>query len=800
MIAWAASSLLMKIQFYPSVLFWNRVMVASITMVPYFAYIFVSIFTNQIKKSSILAWSLIILVIQIMNIMGIMVTSAEMVPVIINGVETYELIYALGPWSYVGFGSVFVLLAVSLNKMRKAFKRGETHSNKLRPVMLGLFILYVGMILNTIPEVGKYPIDFAFGVITSGLLMYAIYKSRVIELKIVVTRTLLFTLSITLLFTIVALTVNRILGIFTNIETGMSNEIFVLITALITIILFQPLFSMIYQRIDKYFYKKQNYQQSLIRSFSLTVSNNLDLESITDELLKVAHEVTKNNRIYVFFKNSSSNEYNYYASFKKLDKLTMSFRFSHPFVRWFKNNDEFIPEEYVDNHPFFKTMWDKEQQDLLLMRFEAAIPLKYNNDLIGVVIMGHNDHTTVMSDDDINILSTLCATASIAMNNARLFKKFKNEAIKDSLTGLFNHRYFIDHIEKSCENLKRESVALIMFNIDMFAMFNDIYGHHAGDIALKKVANAINFVCGSQGISCRYGGDVFAIILPNMDSNRTYEIAEKIRNRVETTSMADKDEVNRYITLSAGISVAPTVAKDDKDLVDKTTKALHHAKMSGKNKSVLFDPNHHQDATHDQSSEEMNMATIYALTAAIDAKDHYTFGHSQRVAKYSSAIAEKAGAPKEEVETIRQAALLHDIGKIGIPESILTKYSKLEDHEYETMKMHVDMSITIIKYLPSFNHVIPAVMGHHERWDGKGYPRRIKGENIPFSARCIGIADAFDAITSNRHYKTHLSVEYALDEIERNAGTQFDPYLARVFINMVKDGELIIEPSRSIVN
>ena len=137
MIAWAASSLLMKIQFYPSVLFWNRVMVASITMVPYFAYIFVSIFTNQIKKSSILAWSLIILVIQIMNIMGIMVTSAEMVPVIINGVETYELIYALGPWSYVGFGSVFVLLAVSLNKMRKAFKRGETHSNKLRPVMLG---------------------------------------------------------------------------------------------------------------------------------------------------------------------------------------------------------------------------------------------------------------------------------------------------------------------------------------------------------------------------------------------------------------------------------------------------------------------------------------------------------------------------------------------------------------------------------------------------------------------------------------------------------------------------------------
>ena len=200
---------------------------------------------------------------------------------------------------------------------------------------------------------------------------------------------------------------------------------------------------------------------------------------------------------------------------------------------------------------------------------------------------------------------------------------------------------------------------------------------------------------------------------------------------------------------------------------------------------------------NDSASDEMNMATIYALTAAIDAKDHYTFGHSQRVAQYASAIAKEAGASKEEVEMIRQASLLHDIGKIGIPEHILTKFTRLDDEEYEIMKMHVDMSITIIKYLPSFSHVIPAVVGHHERWDGSGYPRRIKGENIPFAARCIAVADAFDAITSNRHYKTHLSIDYALDEIESNAGKQFDPILAKIFVKLVRSGELIIEPSRS---
>ena len=200
---------------------------------------------------------------------------------------------------------------------------------------------------------------------------------------------------------------------------------------------------------------------------------------------------------------------------------------------------------------------------------------------------------------------------------------------------------------------------------------------------------------------------------------------------------------------------------------------------------------------NDAASDEMNMATIYALTAAIDAKDHYTFGHSQRVAQYATAIAKEAGATKEDIEMIRQASLLHDIGKIGIPENILTKFTSLNEEEYEIMKMHVDMSITIIKYLPSFNHVIPAVVGHHERWDGSGYPRRIKGENIPFSARCIAVADAFDAITSNRHYKTHLSIDFALDEIESNAGKQFDPILAKIFVKLVRSGELIIEPSRS---
>jgi HD-GYP domain-containing protein (c-di-GMP phosphodiesterase class II) len=155
------------------------------------------------------------------------------------------------------------------------------------------------------------------------------------------------------------------------------------------------------------------------------------------------------------------------------------------------------------------------------------------------------------------------------------------------------------------------------------------------------------------------------------------------------------------------------------------------------------------------------------------------------------------GANEADIELIRQASLLHDIGKIGIPESVLTKTTRLTQDEYEIMKRHVDLSVTIIKYLPTFNKVIPSVIGHHERYDGNGYPRQLKGENIPFGARCIALADAFDAITSDRHYKMNMTIDYALQEIRRNSGSQFDPKMADAFIRLIDAGQIIVEPTRS---
>lgn len=185
--------------------------------------------------------------------------------------------------------------------------------------------------------------------------------------------------------------------------------------------------------------------------------------------------------------------------------------------------------------------------------------------------------------------------------------------------------------------------------------------------------------------------------------------------------------------------------------------------------------------------------TIYALTAAINTKDHYTFNHSENVAYYATALAEACQLNGDYVEMIREAALLHDIGKIGIPEHILNKPGSLTPEEYKIMQSHVENSVGIIRHLPSLDYVIPAVIGHHERYDGRGYPRRIAGRDIPLGARILCIADSFDAMVSKRSYKPSYPVEKALAVLEDEAGRQFDPEMAPLFVRLVREGTILVK-------
>ena len=190
---------------------------------------------------------------------------------------------------------------------------------------------------------------------------------------------------------------------------------------------------------------------------------------------------------------------------------------------------------------------------------------------------------------------------------------------------------------------------------------------------------------------------------------------------------------------------------------------------------------------------------MYALTAAIDAKDHYTFQHSQNVAYYAAELARAANMAPNVVEIVREAGLLHDIGKIGIREEILNKPERLTMDEYEIMKSHVENAVNIIRHLPSLDYVIPAVLSHHEHYDGCGYPRKLAGDNIPITGRILCIADSFDAITSVRNYKAAIPLEQAIDILRSEAGKQFDPNLVEIFVELLESGSLELNPTKTVV-
>lgn len=386
------------------------------------------------------------------------------------------------------------------------------------------------------------------------------------------------------------------------------------------------------------------------------------------------------------------------------------------------------------------------------------------------------------------------------------YEKLKSISLVDSQTGLYNRRYLQDVVEVEFHRTRRfaHSLAIVMLDIDYFKSINDVYGIAFGDLVLKQLARQLKRMLRRYDIFIRYAGEEFLIISPRLNRDSAVSMAQRLLEALNFINFGNKKHSVRLKLSLAAVSFPEDRAKNGSDLVNLANTVLNKAKEQGGNRAYsTLDMNSVSKKgkifkaagvrTLKKTIDKLNMKSkqglaesIFAFAKTIELKDHYTGEHVENTVHYATEIARGLNLPREDVELIKQAAMLHDLGKIGISENILLKKGKLNKKEFEEIKKHPQIGADIIRPIQFLHALIPFIFYHHERWDGRGYPSGIKGEDIPVGARIIAIADVYQALISDRPYHKAFSKARAIDMIKKASGTQFDPRIVNNFLTIIK--------------
>ena len=380
---------------------------------------------------------------------------------------------------------------------------------------------------------------------------------------------------------------------------------------------------------------------------------------------------------------------------------------------------------------------------------------------------------------------------------ATLEGRVTQAARTDQQTGLYNRRGFEEALRAEAERAQRtnRSFSVLVADLDGFRRINDSFGAHAGDLAFEYIGAIIRRAKRRIDVAARIGEDEFALLLPETGEHSAYIVAERVRHELKNSFASEPVP----LTVSIGVVNWPMHQRSPRGLITAGQQALLLAKELGGDRCAMYGDNilTRLATASARKDEDKHLVTLMSLAEAVDIRDGGTAAHCQNVGRYSAALARELRMSDEMVERIRCAGILHDVGKIGVPDSILQKPGPLTEHEWAEMRKHPEIGAHILEGT-EMSDVRQWVLEHHERPDGRGYPYGLGPDQVPLEAKIVAVADAFEAMTADRSYRPGMPVGEACERLRAGAGTQWDRRVVEAMIHLVERRDLLVSTSLAI--
>jgi len=452
-------------------------------------------------------------------------------------------------------------------------------------------------------------------------------------------------------------------------------------------------------------------------------------------------------------------------------------------------------------------------------RAVLCLPIAYGETLLGVLNVESRDENA-FAPQDVLILNTLADLLATALHNSFVFQKLQQQSITDGLTGIKTRRFFWEALSSEWKRASRSGrpFSVVLVDLDKFKEVNDSLGHLEGDLVLARVGRVLEQKCRQSNVVARYGGDEFIILMPETGIEQAQVLAERLRLWLATDAMLEE----HHITGSFGVASFPAHGFSMEDLIRVADAGMYVAKHAGGNQVSTSDafgggpavqrqlvsgyiegflqrehngPEHLEELVatllklcggEDDSDQRGMKEAVEALSRAAELREHNAAGHGEQCAQYTEIIARGLNLPSPEVEDVTFAGRVHDMGKLFIPERILNKPGALTEDEFAVIKTHARLGAEVLRAIPEIEQVAQAIESHHEAFDGSGYPRGLKGENIPLYGRIVAVADAYVNMTTDRSFAPPKTDEQALAELGKMSGTRFDGMIVRLFTRLLK--------------